>query len=96
MARVSFKLAIVKMIPTYPLYERFIFAITSSTMYIIILNWARPVSSESEIVFQTPYLFGKILTIVSTALMWGTMIKFGGIGGAVPFKIKDILYGEYL
>ena len=96
MGAVSFKLGMLKIIPTYPLYERFMFTIISSAWYYLILHWAMPVSSESEIIFSIPTFIGQIMAIVSFSFVWITMWNFGGIGGAIPFKVKDILYGECL
>lgn len=46
MITIFFKTSIPKMIPKYPLYERYIFNFVSTTYYIFILDIAKPIYNE--------------------------------------------------
>ena len=93
MAMILFKTSIWKFIPKYPLYERYIYNISSSWFYILILELAAPVSMESEIVFKIPFFVQITLSVIGNI---GFIISLYKLGGDIlfPFKIKDILWSK--
>lgn len=90
MAMILFKTSIWKFIPKYPLYERYIFNISSSWFYILILELAAPVSMESEIVFQIPFYVQMGLLAIGHIGFIMALFKLGG-DIMFPFKLKDII-----
>ena len=47
MATIIFKISLWRFIPNYPLYERYIYNILSSWLYLLIFEVAKPISLES-------------------------------------------------
>ena len=93
MITIFFKTSIPKIIPKYPLYERYIFNFVSITFYFFMLDFAKPVYNEQEILFKIPFAISMALNVVGNLLFAVCMYELLGLL-FVPYKISDILRSE--
>ncbi len=93
MITIIFKTSIPKIITKYPLYERYIFNFASTIYYFFMLDYARPIYNEQEILFKIPFVVSLVLCIIGNLLFGACMLQIGGLV-FVPFNISDIMHSE--
>ena len=93
MSHMAFKRTMAGLYPKYPLHQRNIFNITSSLLYIFILNSVKPISDSGKAIFVLPFWLTSslgVLGLISFALSFVAI----GVDLFNPFSLKELVYGE--
>ena len=84
-ALIIFKSAVFKIYPKYPLYQRLVFNCSSSLCYLIILEYAEPISGGQDLLFSTPPFFS-IIGICGLGMFFHAMNTLGDFFTPAPLS----------